>query len=129
MWKVIGNFIELATWHPAVARTALVGGANNEPGAVRSIETKDGAIIVEELLAYDAGRHSMRYQIMESPLPVRNYVSTLRVVAAGTGSRVAWASDFDAVHSDTVDDAKAREIVAGIYQAGFEGLRARLGEK
>jgi len=27
-----------------------------------------------------------------------------------------------------VTDAKAREIISGIYQAGFEGLRAALGE-
>lgn len=129
VWAVVGSFSGLPGWHPAVATTTITAGKDNRRGAVRSIETRDGAVLVEELLARDAGKRTLRYRIIDSPLPVRGYVSTLSVEPAGQGSRVVWKSDFTAVTSDTVDAAKAREIVAGIYTAGFEGLRKTLGEK
>lgn len=128
VWKIIGDFAGLHGWHPVVAKTEIIKGKDNRKGAVRSIETKDGVKLVEELLAYDGKKATMRYRIIKSPLPVRDYVSTLSVVPAGQGSRVVWQSEFDAVRSETVDDAKAREIVAGIYKAGFDGVKKQLGE-
>ncbi len=125
VWQVIGKFSSMG-WHAVVADTTLTSGQDGRKGAVRSIKTKDGAVIVEKLLAYDAGRHSMRYAIQASPLPVAHYVSTLSVQAAGKGSRVVWKSDFDAVRSEAVDDAKAKDIIAGIYKTGLDGLREKL---
>ena len=129
VWKVIGDFAGLPGWHPAVAKTEIIKGKTNAKGAVRVVETRDGAKLIEELLAYDGKTATMRYRIIESPLPVSDYVSTLTVQAAGQGSRVIWRSSFDAVRSDGVDDAKVRDIVAGIYKSGFDGLRAKLGEQ
>lgn len=129
VWAVLGNFSGLPGWHPAVAATDIVKGVDNHQGAVRSIRTKDGALIVEELLAYNAGKHNMTYRINASPLPVTDYVSTLAVTPSGKGSIITWKSQFnrDPAARD-VDDAKARDIVAGIYKSGFDGLRAALGE-
>jgi len=129
VWKVLGKFSGLPGWHPAVATTDIVRGKDNAKGAVRSIKTKDGAVIVEELLSYDGLAHSMTYRIAESPLPVTGYVSTLAVAPSGSGSVVFWRSAFDRdPAAKDVSDAKAQEIISGIYQAGFEGLRAALGE-
>lgn len=130
VWEVIGDFAGLPGWHPAVLKTDIVKGNNNRKGAVRSITTKDGAKIVEELSAYSSGKHSMTYRIIESPLPVKDYVSTLLVAPAGKGSRITWKSSFnrDAAAAG-VDDAKAKDIVSGIYKAGFDGLRGTLGEQ
>lgn len=129
VWAVLGNFSGLPGWHPAVAATDIVKGVDNHKGAVRSITIKDGALIVEELLAYDARKHNMTYRINASPLPVTDYISTLAVTPSGKGSIITWESQFnrDPAAKD-VDDAKARDIVAGIYKSGFDGLRAALGE-
>lgn len=129
VWAVLGNFSGLPGWHPAVAATDIVKGVDNHQGAVRSITTKDGARIVEELLAYNAGEHNMTYRINASPLPVTDYISTLAVTPSGKGSTITWKSQFnrDPAAKD-VDDAKARDIVVGIYKSGFDGLRAALGE-
>lgn len=126
VWKVVGGYGALQEWHPAVAAAEISKGKDNARGAVRTITTKDGAKIVEELLAYDDKGRSMRYRIVESPLPVKDYVSTLAVKAEGKGSRIVWKSEFQ--RAGEVDDAKAKEIVAGIYRAGFDGARAKLGE-
>lgn len=129
VWAVVGNFSGLPGWHPAVAATDIVKGADNKVGAVRTVTTKDGARLVEELLAYDARRHAMTYRITESPLPVTHYVSTLSVAPSGAGAVVTWKSTFKRDrNAKDVDDAKAKEIVAGIYTAGFDGLRTALGD-
>lgn len=129
VWAVLGDFSGLPGWHPAVATTDIVDGTDNKIGAVRSVATKDGARLVEKLLGYDATRHTMTYRISESPLPVTNYVSTLSVAPSGSGSLVTWKSTFKRDrNAKGVDDAKAKEIVAGIYKAGFDGLRTVLGD-
>ena len=132
VWKIVGDFDGLPGWHPAVAKVDIVKGSNNTPGAVRDITTKDNAKLVETLLAYNAKGHSMKYRIDQSPLPVAGYVSQLKVAPAGKGSRITWSSTFSvpaAAKKDGVTDAKAQEIVAGIYTGGFEGLKAKLAAK
>jgi len=128
VWEAVRDFGSLA-WHPAVGSTTLDKGIKDKRGAVRTVTTKDGAKLVEELLSHQDSTRSLKYRIIDSPLPVSDYVSTLTVQAAGQGSRVIWRSSFDAVRSDGVDDAKVRDIVAGIYKSGFDGLRAKLGEQ
>lgn len=125
VWKVIGDFAGLHQWHPAIASSEISKGKDNTRGAVRTLTTQDGAKIVEELLAYDGKGHSMRYRFLESPMPVKDYVSTLSVKPAGKGSRIVWKGEFRPVGDIT--DAKAREIFVGIYRAGFDGARAKLG--
>lgn len=125
VWKVLGDYGKLEGWHPVIAKTEITKGTNNRVGAVRSLETKDGAKIVEELLSYDTKKMSMAYKFIESPLPVTDYRSMLSVVPAGKGSRVRWQGSFKA---NGVEDSKAREIFVGIYKAGFDGLRQQFGE-
>ena len=43
VWKVVGNYGQLEAWHPVVAKSQITKGANNKVGAVRALETKDGA--------------------------------------------------------------------------------------
>ena len=74
-------------------------------------------------------RRNMTYRINASPFPVTDYIATLAVAPSGKGSNITWQSQFkrDPVDKD-VDDGKAKEIVAGMYKAGFNGLRTALGE-
>lgn len=126
VWKVIGDYAGLHQWHPVVASSEITKGKDNVRGAVRTLTTKDGAKIVEELLAYDGKGHSMRYRFLASPMPITDYVSTLAVKPDGKGSRIVWKGEFN--RTGDIDDAKAKEIFVGIYRAGFEGVRAKLGE-
>lgn len=127
VWAVIGDF-GAPGWHPVVAATQITQGTAARPGAVRDITTQDGAHIVEALDAYDARAHAMTYHFVQAPLPVKNYVSTLKVVSEGHGSRIVWSSRFDRdTAAADVDDEKARTLIRGIYQAGFDGLRKRFG--
>lgn len=128
VWEAVRNFDNLG-WHPAVATTTLDKGSNNKKGAIRTVTVKDGAKLTEELLAHQDSAHSLKYRIIESPLPVSNYVSTLVVKAAKGGSRVEWSSTFrrkDELAAEGADDAAATKAVTGIYTSGLDALKKQL---
>ena len=66
----------------------------------------------------------MSYEIVEGPLPVEDYLSTLTVTPDGDGCRVSWSGRFRA---NGVPDEKACEIITGIYTAGLDALAKRFG--
>jgi mxaD protein len=129
VWKLMGDYNALPAWHPVVASSSISEGKDNVVGAVRSLTTQDGAKITEKLTAYKtkAGGGSYSYRFVESPIPVNNYQATLSVQPEGKGSKVSWVGKFDPKPEITED--KAKEIIGGIYKAGFEGLRGKLGVK
>lgn len=123
-WGILADYCGIADWHPVVASCEIVLGTNNMVGAVRVLTTGDGAVIREELTAYDPQARTYSYRILESPLPVASYSATITVLAGSNGgSVVEWKSTFDAAPG--ADAATARAAIEGIYDAGFESLRAR----
>jgi mxaD protein len=121
LWKKVGDFNGLDTWHPAIAKSEIVKGTNNEVGAHRKLTLGDGATIVEELAARDDAGMTLTYTIVEAPLPVTDYKSTITVTADGEGkSKLSWGSTFKAAAG--TEPAKAQEIIGGIYQAGIDNL-------
>lgn len=128
VWATAGDFGNLG-WHPAVATTTIDQGENNRPGAVRTVTTQDGAKLVERLLARQDAAHSLRYTIIDSPLPVSDYRSTLRVLPDPSGSRVEWSSSFRRKSEkplDGADDAGAQRVIRSIYTSGLGNLKATL---
>ncbi len=118
VWDTIGNFNAMADWHPAVERSELEDG-----GSVRRLHLVGGGEIVEKLEASKDGQ-SYTYSILEGPLPVMNYTSTLRVVEGADGkAEVEWSSDFDPVGS--ADEAV--KVMQGVYQAGLDNLKKMFG--
>ncbi len=116
VWKAVGDFCGIGTWHPAVEKCEL---QQKDGKTFRLLSLKGGGTILEQQSAWDDAAHSYGYTIVESPLPVANYASTLSVTANGTGSTITWVGQFDA--KDAPDD-KAKEVIAGIYDAGLAGI-------
>lgn len=123
VWQMIKPFCSVSDWHPAVEKCEL----RRQDGAEeRSIAVKGGGMIDERLLGASDAKHSVRYTILTSPLPVKDYVSTITLKADGKGTRIVWGSHFTA---NGVSDAEAEKIVAGIYTSGFDGLKKALAAK
>ena len=66
---------------------------------------------------------SYSYEILESPLPVANYASTLHVEKAPGGALIVWMGAFDAKDAP---DAKAIEVIEGIYDGGLGSLASKV---
>lgn len=116
VWQTIGDFCGIGTWHPAVEKCepSSKGGKS-----VRTLSLKGGGTIVEEQLARDEKKMDYSYTILESPLPVSDYKSTLTVAPSGSGSKLTWTGTFKAKGAP---DAKAEEVIGGIYEAGLKGI-------
>jgi mxaD protein len=116
VWKLVGNFNALDVWHPAVASSTMKG-AGTKAGATRTLTLGNGAKIEEKLTAYSSVKHTYSYAITASPLPVKNYVSTLTLSKAGEGKTlVKWTSTFDA---NGASDDEAKKVIGGIYDGGL----------
>ena len=116
VWKAVGDFCGIGTWHPAVEKCEL---QQKDGKTFRLLSLKGGGTILEQQSAWDDAAHSYGYTIVESPLPVANYASTLSVAANGGGSTLTWVGQFDAKGAP---DDKAKEVIAGIYEAGLAGI-------
>ena len=116
VWKLIGGFNALPDWHPAVEKSEL-----EEEGSMRRLDLAGGGTIIEKLTKLDDKERRYSYSIVDSPLPVANYVSTISVKDDGEGNtRVEWSSEFEA---EGAAENEAMDVVAGIYQAGFDNLK------
>ena len=116
VWKTIGTFCGIGDWHPAVEKCTL---SQKDGKAVRTLSLKGGGEIVEEELARDDKAMAYSYAILQSPLPVSGYKSTLKVAPEGSGSKLTWTGSFQAKGAP---DAKAEEVIGGIYDAGLKGI-------
>ncbi|MFL5336291.1 MAG: SRPBCC family protein [Geminicoccaceae bacterium] len=117
-WAAIGDFCAIGSWHPAIEKCVLgkKGGKT-----IRTLSLKGGGTIVEELVSRDDKKMSYTYTILESPLPVAHYKSTIHV-SEMNGTMIDWHGSFDAKGAP---DAKAIEVIEGIYQAGLDSLGAK----
>ena len=129
VWDKIKDFNGLNTWHPAVAKSQIVSGNNNQKGAVRLLTLRDGGTIKEKLLRYNNKGRSFKYSIIEGVLPVSHYVSTIRVKPGKDGgSVVEWFGKFErksplANPPAGEDDATATNTINAMYKAGLENLK------
>ncbi|MEX5689385.1 MULTISPECIES: SRPBCC family protein [Pseudomonas] len=116
VWQLIGGFNSLPDWLPFIPQSEL-----SEGGRVRSLQTADGAVVVERLQAFDDAAKTYSYSIVQAPFPATDYLATLSVEAQGQGARVTWSGRFAPVG---VSDEEVVALFTGIYQGGLEALRA-----
>lgn len=124
VWAAISEFGNLAGWHPAaVTSTIETRGADT----IRVINVSGGGVLTEKLEAHDDAAMSQSYSIVDGPLPVSDYHSTIKVTAGDDGKcTVDWTGKFKA--DGAADDETASKIISGIYTAGLSALEKRFGQ-
>ncbi|MBI1394345.1 MAG: hypothetical protein GC151_00070 [Betaproteobacteria bacterium] len=123
-WAIVSRWDALDSWCPAFVKTEIKSGGT-EPGAVRAITLKDGPTFTEQLLSVDkdgTDGYSYTYKIVESPLPIVDYVSKVRVIPYGDDKSVIdWQGSYKRRAKDNPtkdnDDAAVMKIVTGLYKA------------
>jgi hypothetical protein len=129
VWGAVRDFNGLPVWHPAIEASEIEPGpAAGEVGAVRKLTLAGGGGTVRErLVRLDDVDHSYTYEILESPFPVRRYISTVRVapVTATGESFVEWWCDYDADGGD--EEQLNTTFSQGVYAGGITGLTEYLG--
>jgi len=117
IWQVVGGFCAIKDWHPAVASCE-----ETKEGDVtfRTLTLKDGGKIKEKRTGTEDTAYT--YEIVESPLPVKNYKSKLWLEMDDEPDRsvILWQSDFDA---NGASDAEAKNVITGILADGVKGIK------
>lgn len=129
VWEKVANYGDLGAFHPAVAKTEIISGANNTKGAVRLLTLGDGGKVKETLTNYDVVDMSYSYIINESVLPVSNYSAKIDVnpVSANV-TEVVWAASFNRkdLAANPVkgqDDEAATSTIHAVFKGGLDNLK------
>ena len=119
VWKTIGGFCGIGDWHPVIEKCVLAKKGGKEE---RTLSLKGGGTIVEQEQSRNEKKMDYTYTILSGPLPVEDYKSTIMVEKDGSGSKVTWTGSFKAKGAP---DDKAKEAIAGVYDAGLKGIATK----
>lgn len=128
VWERVRDFNGLPRWHPRIQDSRIENGEPpDKVGCVRDFTLQNGDRIREKLLGLSDYDMFCTYSILESPMPLTDYVATLRLTPVTDGERtfVEWSAEFDC------DPAAEADLVNGIgtnvFQAGFGALKRHFG--
>ncbi len=121
VWDTVGPFCSISDWYPGLdsCTEEMVDGAKH-----RKLIGSDGAEFLEKYVEAESGM-AYGYEIIESPLPVKDYKATFEVRETGDTSTIVWSSTFTA---DGASDDEAEEMLGGIYQTGLDALKDKFAE-
>lgn len=132
VWKVVGTFAAIDTWHPDVAKSEAVDG--NAAGGRRKVTLKNGGTLDEGLDEMNDKTFTYSYRLSDADLkalPVSSYSATVTVTPDGAGSKVAWLGRF--YRGDTgneppeeLSDAAGKAAMNAYFANGLKGLKAKV---
>jgi len=124
VWGVLRDFNGHEEWHPAIASSQIERNESADRVAcVRRFKLVDGGELREKLLTLSDLEQSYSYCLLETPVPLFNYVSHVHLVPVtdGDGTYWSWKSEFS---TQAGREREMAELVGeGIYQAGFDAIR------
>ena len=128
VWDVIRDFNGHDKWHPAVATSQIERSRNSDQvGCVRRFRLEDGSELREQLLSISDLEQTFSYCLLDTPIPLFNYVAHVRLYPVTDGDLTfwEWKSRFDTPKGR--EDELVELVGEGIYVAGFEAVRAHMG--
>lgn len=128
VWEVLRDFNGHDRWHPIVRDSAVERGwTSDRIGCVRRFHLQDGSELREQLLTLSDADMAFSYCLLDTPVPLLNYVAHVRLapVTDADATFWHWESRFD---TPAGREAELKEMVAeGVYQSGMDAVRAHMG--
>ena len=127
VWDVLRDFNGHDRWHPIVTDSVVEKGlASDRIGCVRRFHLANGAELREQLLTLSDADMAFSYCLLDTPVPLLNYVAHVRLIPVTDGDRTfwQWQSRFD---TPPGREKELHDMVAeNVYQGGFDAIRALL---
>ena len=127
VWSVLRDFNGHDRWHPAVKESRIEERRPSDAiGAVRRFRLADGAVLRERLLTLSDSEKTFTYCLLDTPIPLLNYVAHVALHRVTDGERTFWRwwSEFDVPSGQ---ERKLRTLVAeDIYMRGFAAIRRHI---
>ena len=128
VWNVLRDFNGHDRWHPAVATSTIERAqAPDKIGCVRRFKLQDGSELREQLLALSDLEQTFSYCLLDTPIPMFNYVATLRLTPVTDGDQtfLEWTAEFDCAPERETE--LVNNIGGGVFQGGFDALKRAFG--
>ncbi|WP_342075030.1 SRPBCC family protein [Yoonia sp. SS1-5] len=127
VWEIVRDFNGHDRWHPAVAASQIERGhPSDKVGCVRRFQLQDGGELREQLLTLSDMETAFSYCLLDTPIPLLNYVAHVRLtpVTDTDATFWEWESRFDTPKGQ---EAELSDLVGeSIYMSGFDAIRAQL---
>ncbi len=124
VWERVRDFNGLPKWHPGIRESRIENGApSDQIGCVRDFRLQNGDRIREKLLGLSDYDFFCTYTILESPMPLTDYIATLRLTPITDGDRTfaEWTAEFECAAENA--EALVTGIGANVFQGGFDSLK------
>lgn len=127
VWERVRDFNGLPRWHPSIRDSRIENGdPADKVGCVRDFHLQNGDRIREQLLGLSDYDMFCTYSILESPMPLTNYVATLRLTPITDGDHcfAEWSAEFDC--DDSEEEGLVDGIGTNVFLAGLSALKRQL---
>ena len=125
VWEVLRDFNGHDRWHPIVKDSHIEKGQTSDRiGCVRRFHLQDGSELREQLLTLSDADMAFSYCLLDTPVPLLNYVAHVRLSPVTDGDRTfwLWESRFD---TPAGREEELRVMVAeNVYQSGIDAVRS-----
>ncbi|WP_341367653.1 SRPBCC family protein [Yoonia sp. BS5-3] len=130
VWDILRDFNGHDHWHPEVTSSQIERGHDaSKVGCVRKFKLNDGSELREQLLTLSDMETAFSYCLLDTPIPLLNYVAHVRLtpVTDTDATFWEWHSSFDTPKGR---EGELAELVGeNIYMAGFAAIRAQLQQE
>jgi len=127
VWEKVRDFNALPRWLPLVRESRIENGEpSDRVGCVRDFRLQNGDRLREQLLGLSDYDYFCTYSILESPMPLTNYLATLRLTPITDGDRcfAEWTAEFDC--APEAADELVTNIGQNVFLAGFLALKRQM---
>ena len=128
VWEVLRDFNGHDSWHPIVKDSVVgKGWPSDRIGCVRRFHLQDGSELREMLLTLSDADMAFSYCLLDTPVPLLNYVAHVRLAPVTDGDMTFWhwESRFD---TPAGQEAELQRMVSeNVYQSGFDAVRSHMG--
>ncbi len=128
VWERVRDFNALPRWHPRIRDSRIEEALpSDKVGCIRNFTLQNGDRIRERLLGLSDYDMFCTYEILESPMPLEDYVATLRLTPVTEGDRcfIEWSAEFSAAPDD--EGGLVEGIGRDVFQGGFDALKRHFG--
>ena len=127
VWEKVRDFNALPRWHPRIRESRIENGEpSDKVGCVRDFRLQNGDHLREKLLGLSDYDMFCTYSILKSPMPLTDYIATLRLTPISDGDRtfIEWTAEFDCAADAAADLVDG--IGNNVFQAGFDALKRQM---
>lgn len=127
VWGVLRDFNGHERWHPAVRESRIdAREPSDKVGCVRRFRLADGSELTEKLLSLSDLEHSFTYCLLETPIPLLNYVAGVELLSVTDGDRTfwRWSSNFNVPKGQ--EHRLTKMVADNIYATGFSAIKEHI---